>query len=177
VKLPLEKEQLTLVCEECEGKKFSPETLQILYKGMSIHDVLEMTVEEAEIFFRAFSHLVSKLTSLLVLGLGYLKMGQPAPTLSGGEAQRIKLACDLKDNRGEKTLYLLDEPCTGLHFDDIAKLALVLFSLVEQGHTVVVIEQQQDFIKLADWVIEMGPGRGDEGGRVVSQTRAGVARI
>jgi excinuclease ABC subunit A len=165
-------------CEVCNGKRYNRETLTIKYKGKNIYEVLDMSVEEALNFFRNVPRLKSKLQTLYDVGLGYIKLGQPATTLSGGEAQRIKLAAELSRRQTGQTLYLLDEPTTGLHFDDVRKLLKVLRSLVDQGNTAVVIEHNLDVIKTADYVIDLGPEGGDEGGKVVAHgTPEEVARV
>jgi len=158
-----------IVCDECKGKRFNKETLEIGYKGKNISDVLEMTVEEALEFFRNIPGLYSKLKTLFDVGLGYIQLGQPATSLSGGEAQRVKLATELSKKATGKTLYILDEPTTGLHPDDIKKLILVLKKLVEKENTVLIIEHNLDVIKNADWVIDLGPEGGEKGGYIVSQ--------
>jgi len=155
-------------CESCKGKRFNRETLEILFKGKSIADVLDMTVEEAEEFFRAVPSIRDKMTALLRVGLGYIKVGQQATTLSGGEAQRVKLSKELSKRSTGRTLYILDEPTTGLHFEDVKKLLEVLHELVDQGNTVVVIEHNLDVIKTADFVIDIGPEGGDGGGEIVA---------
>jgi len=165
-------------CEVCNGKRYNRETLTIRYKGKNIYDVLDMSVEEALDFFQNIPKIKSKLQTLYDVGLGYIKLGQPATTLSGGEAQRIKLATELSRRQTGRTLYLLDEPTTGLHFDDVGKLLKVLRSLVDQGNTAVVIEHNLDVIKTADYVIDLGPEGGDEGGRIMAQgTPEEVARV
>lgn len=156
-------------CDVCEGRRFSRETLDVRYKGASIADVLEMEVERACAFFDAVPQIHRILEVLVEVGMGYVKLGQPAPTLSGGEAQRIKLAKELCRKQTGATLYILDEPTTGLHFADIQNLLKVLHRLVELGNTVVVIEHNMDVVKTADWVIDLGPGGGEAGGRVVAQ--------
>lgn len=155
-------------CEVCKGKRYNRETLEVKYKGKSISDVLEMTIEEACEFFQPIPKIYRKLVTLLEVGLGYIRLGQPATTLSGGEAQRVKLASELSKRSTGKTLYILDEPTTGLHFDDVKRLLVVLHRLVEQGNTVLVIEHNLDVIKTADWIIDMGPEGGDGGGEVVA---------
>jgi excinuclease ABC subunit A len=155
-------------CEVCHGKRYNRETLQIRYKGKNIADVLEMTVAEALEFFDAIPRIKSKLQTLYDVGLGYIRLGQPAPTLSGGEAQRVKLATELSRRSNGKTLYILDEPTTGLHSDDISKLLTILDRLVDNGDTVVVIEHNLDVIKRADYIIDLGPEGGDRGGTVVA---------
>ena len=155
-------------CPTCEGKRFDSRTLAILYKGKSIHDVLEMSVEEAAAFFEPIRKIRSKLDLLLEVGLGYMKLGQSSTTLSGGEAQRVKLAKELVRPAMGKTLYILDEPTTGLHFDDISKLIKILHMLCELGNSVLVIEHHIDLIKTADWVIDLGPEGGKEGGQIIA---------
>jgi excinuclease ABC subunit A len=156
-------------CEVCKGRRYNRETLQIKYKGRSIADVLEMTVEEALSFFENIPPIKRKLQTLYDVGLGYIQLGQPAPQLSGGEAQRVKLAEELSKRSTGRTLYILDEPTTGLHMDDIRKLLNVLHRLVDLGNTVVVIEHNLDVIKTADWIIDLGPEGGDEGGYIVAE--------
>ncbi|MCH8883350.1 MAG: excinuclease ABC subunit UvrA, partial [SAR324 cluster bacterium] len=157
-----------VVCEECGGRRFNEETLQIHYKGRTIHDVLEMSVDEAADFFANVPFAVRILATLREVGLGYIKLGQPSTTLSGGEAQRVKLASELRKKGTGRTLYLLDEPTTGLHFHDIRALLDCLNTLVEQGNSVLVIEHNLDVIKVADWVIDLGPGGGKYGGELVA---------
>ena len=156
-----------VLCDLCRGKRYNRETLQVSYKGKSIADVLDMTVDEAMAFFTDIPTLNRKLLTLSEVGLGYIKLGQQATTLSGGEAQRVKLSTELSKVSTGKTLYILDEPTTGLHFEDIRLLLSVLNKLVDKGNTVVVIEHNIDVIKTADWIIDMGPGGGDQGGRIV----------
>jgi excinuclease ABC subunit A len=156
-------------CQECKGKRFNKETLSIEYKGKNIAEVLEMTVEEALNFFKNIPGLYQKLKTLNDVGLNYIELGQPAPSLSGGEAQRVKLAAELSKKATGKTLYILDEPTTGLHPDDIKKLIFVLKRLVEKGNTVLTIEHNLDFIKNADWIIDLGPEGGEEGGYIVAE--------
>ena len=156
-------------CEVCKGKRFNRETLQVRYKGKNIAEVLEMTVEEAMDFFDKIPRIKRKLQTLWDVGLGYIKLGQPSTTLSGGEAQRIKLARELSRRATGRTLYILDEPTTGLHFEDIRHLLDVLNKLVDAGNTVIVIEHNLDVIKCADWIIDLGPEGGDEGGRVIAE--------
>ena len=155
-------------CEVCSGKRFNSQTLEIKFKGKSIADVLDMSIEEAYIYFENFPRIRNILKTLIDVGLGYIKLGQPATTLSGGEAQRIKLASQLKKKSTGRTLYILDEPTTGLHFDDIKKLLITLDRLVEKGNTVLVIEHNLEIIRCADYIIDLGPEGGDEGGRVIA---------
>ena len=165
-------------CEECRGQRYNRETLEIHYKGLSIADVLDLTVEAATEFFKAVPVIRNKLETLQRVGLGYIKVGQQATTLSGGEAQRVKLAKELSRRATGRTLYILDEPTTGLHFHDVRKLLEVLHSLVETGNTVLVIEHNLEIIKTADWVIDLGPDGGDGGGRLVAEAQPeGLARI
>lgn len=154
-------------CEVCSGKRYNRETLEVHYKGKTIYDVLEMTVEEALDFFKNVPRILNKVQTLYDVGLGYLKLGQPSTTLSGGEAQRIKLATELSKRSTGKTIYVLDEPTTGLHFADVHKLVEILHRLTDEGNTVVVIEHNLDVIKVADYIIDMGPDGGDRGGTVV----------
>jgi len=156
-------------CEKCKGKRYNRETLEVHFKNKNIADVLDMTVEEALEFFKDIPLIADKLQLLFDVGLGYIKLGQPATTLSGGEAQRIKLAAELGKRATGKTLYLLDEPTTGLHFDDIKKFLAVLNRLVNKGNTVMVIEHNLDVIKTADWIIDLGPEGGDAGGKVIAE--------
>jgi len=155
-------------CEVCKGKRYNRETLEVKYKGKSIADVLDMTVAEALEFFEAIPSIKNKLQTLFDVGLGYIHLGQPATTLSGGEAQRVKLATELSRRATGKTIYILDEPTTGLHFADVAKLLQVLTRLVDSGNTIVVIEHNLDVIKTADWLIDLGPEGGDAGGSLVA---------
>ena len=165
-------------CSECKGKRYNKETLEVHYRSKNIADILQMTVTEARDFFYDTQIIKEKLTTLEEVGLGYLTLGQPATTLSGGEAQRIKLATELSRYSTGRTLYILDEPTTGLHFDDIQKLLLILNRLVEKGNSVLIIEHNMDVIKNADWIIDMGPGGGDEGGYVVAEgTPHDVAKV
>lgn len=156
-------------CEICKGKRYSRETLEVRYKGKNIADVLDMTVSEALEFFKSVPKIFRKIHTLDEVGLGYVKLGQPATTLSGGEAQRVKLATELSKRATGNTIYILDEPTTGLHFEDIRRLLKVLHQLVEQGNTVLVIEHNLDVIKTADWIIDLGPEGGEEGGRIVTE--------
>ena len=155
-------------CEVCGGKRYNRETLECLYKGKNIYDVLDMTVEEAVKFFEHVPSIRNKIQTLYDVGLSYVKLGQPSTTLSGGEAQRIKLATELSRKSTGKTIYILDEPTTGLHFADVHKLVDILHRLAEGGNTVVVIEHNLDVIKAADYIIDMGPEGGDGGGTVVA---------
>jgi excinuclease ABC subunit A len=157
-----------VTCEVCKGKRYNRETLEVKYKGRTISDVLEMSVEEALEFFQNIPPIKRYMQVLFDVGLGYIKLGQPAPTLSGGEAQRIKLASELHKRATGNTLYVLDEPTTGLHFEDIRKLLQVLQRLVSAGNTVLVIEHNLDVIKTADWIVDLGPEGGDQGGTIVS---------
>ena len=158
-----------VTCEQCGGRRFNAETLEVAYAGKNIADVLAMTVAEAKDFFAKIPSLARKLATLDDVGLGYIQLGQSATTLSGGEAQRIKLATELSRRSTGRTLYLLDEPTTGLHFDDVAKLMKLLLRLRDQGNTVIVIEHNTDVMKCADWIVDLGPGGGDAGGRVVCE--------
>ena len=155
-------------CEQCEGKRYNEETLAVTYKGKNIYDVLEMSVEEAIEFFHHVPKIRHRLSVLNDVGLGYVKLGQNATTLSGGEAQRVKLASELQKKATGKTLFILDEPTTGLHTSDVAKLIEVLKRIVENGDTVLVIEHNMDVIKSADWIIDIGPEGGDAGGNIVA---------
>ncbi|MEY8882739.1 excinuclease ABC subunit UvrA [Donghicola sp. XS_ASV15] len=157
-----------VTCETCKGKRYNRETLEVQFKGKSIADVLDMTVEDAQGFFQAVPSIREKMDALMRVGLGYIKVGQQATTLSGGEAQRVKLSKELSKRSTGRTLYILDEPTTGLHFEDVRKLLEVLHELVEQGNSVVVIEHNLDVIKTADWIIDIGPEGGDGGGEVVA---------
>ncbi|MDE6856466.1 MAG: excinuclease ABC subunit UvrA, partial [Muribaculaceae bacterium] len=155
-------------CEECHGKRYNRETLEVRYKGKSIADVLEMTVNQAVEFFENVPSILKKIKVLQEIGLGYIKLGQPSSTLSGGENQRVKLATELAKKDTGRTLFILDEPTTGLHFQDIKVLLGVINKLVDKGNTMVVIEHNLDVIKSADWLIEMGPEGGKDGGRLVA---------
>ena len=158
-----------VTCDVCNGTRFNRETLQVHYKGKNIAEVLDMSVSEAQVFFKDLPSIARKLDTLAEVGLSYVKLGQPATTLSGGEAQRIKLSRELSRRATGRTLYVLDEPSVGLHADDVHKLIHVLDRLVDDGNTVVVIEHNLDIIKVADWIIDMGPEGGDGGGRVVAE--------
>ena len=165
-------------CEVCEGKRYNRETLEVKYKGKSIYDVLDMTVEEALEFFKNVPTIERKIQTLYDVGLSYVKLGQPSTELSGGEAQRIKLATELSKRSTGKTIYILDEPTTGLHFADVHKLIEILRRLSDGGNTVVVIEHNLDVIKTADYIIDMGPEGGDGGGTVIAKgTPEEVAKV
>ncbi len=167
-----------VTCDTCKGKRYNRETLEILYKGKSISDVLDMTVEEGANLFNAVPSIRDKLETLKRVGLGYVHIGQQATTLSGGEAQRVKLSKELSKRATGRTLYILDEPTTGLHFEDTKKLLEVLHELVDNGNTVLVIEHNLDVIKTADWVIDLGPEGGDGGGKIVAAgTPEEVAKV
>ena len=155
-------------CEICKGKRFNRDTLEIKYKGKNIDDVLEMTVEEGLDFFKNIPRINKKLELMNDVGLGYIKLGQSSTTLSGGEAQRVKLSTELSKRSTGNTLYLLDEPTTGLHFDDISKLLKILNRLVDAGNTVLVIEHNMEVIKTADHIIDLGPEGGNKGGRIIA---------
>ena len=157
-----------VICDVCKGKRFNRETLEINYKGKNIFDVLEMTVNEAYSFLINIPSIKNKLNTLVEVGLGYIKLGQNAVTLSGGEAQRIKLSKELSKRGNSDTLYILDEPTTGLHFHDINQLLNVLLKLRDDGNTIVVIEHNLDVIKTADWIIDLGPEGGDKGGEIIA---------
>ena len=165
-------------CEVCKGARYNRETLAVKYKGKTISDVLEMTVDEAVPFFENFSRIYSKIKCLQDVGLGYIKLGQPATTLSGGEAQRVKLATELSKRSTGKTVYILDEPTTGLSTYDVSKLIEILYKLREGGNTIIVIEHNLDVIKVADYIIDLGPEGGDRGGQVIATgTPEEVAKI
>jgi excinuclease ABC subunit A len=157
-----------VTCEVCKGKRYNRETLEVKFKGKNITDVLDMTVDEACEFFKDIPKIEKKLSVIKEAGLGYIRLGQQAPTLSGGEAQRVKLATELAKQFKGSTLYLLDEPTTGLHYSDVKKLLLLLHRLVDQGNTVVVIEHNLDFIASCDYIVDLGPEGGDGGGYVVA---------
>jgi excinuclease ABC subunit A len=156
-------------CEVCKGARFNRETLEVHYKGKTVAEVLDMPIEEAADFFEAIPAISRHLRTLTDVGLGYVRLGQPATTLSGGEAQRVKLASELQKRSTGRTIYVLDEPTTGLHFEDIRKLLLVIQGLVDKGNSVIVIEHNLDVIKSADWLIDMGPEGGFRGGMVVAE--------
>ena len=157
-----------VVCEECEGTRYNAETLEVKWRGYNVSDILSTTIEEAVSIFESHGRIERMLQCLSDVGLEYLTLGQPSTTLSGGEAQRIKLASELGVRTNNHTLYVLDEPTTGLHFADIERLLQVIQSLVDSGNTVVVIEHNLDVIKCADWIIDLGPEGGDQGGLVVT---------
>jgi excinuclease ABC subunit A len=165
-------------CDVCHGRRYNRETLQVRYKGENIADVLDMTVDEAAEFFANHAKIKRKLKTLQDVGLGYIKLGQPSPTLSGGEAQRVKLSRELSKRATGQTLYVLDEPSVGLHAADVDKLIAVLNRLADAGNTVVIIEHHPDIIKVADWIIDLGPEGGDAGGEIVAEgTPEQVAEI
>ena len=155
-------------CDVCHGKRYNRETLDIRYKGKNIHEVLSMTIEQAHEFFEAVPTVKRKLKTLLDVGLGYVKLGQSATTLSGGEAQRVKLSLELSKRDTGRTLYILDEPTTGLHFHDIQLLLKVIHTLKKHGNTIVIIEHNLDVIKTADWIIDLGPEGGGGGGEIIA---------
>jgi excinuclease ABC subunit A len=156
-------------CDICQGTRYNRETLQVRYKGLNIAEVLELTVDRAAEFFSAHSAIVRRLRTLQAVGLGYVRLGQPATTLSGGEAQRVKLSRELSKRATGQTLYVLDEPSVGLHAADVARLLEVLHRLVDKGNSVIIIEHHPDIIKSADWIIDLGPEGGDAGGYVVAE--------
>jgi excinuclease ABC subunit A len=156
-------------CDICHGKRYNRETLEIRFKGKNIHEILQMTVEDAVVFFDAIPIVKRKLDTLMDVGLSYITLGQSATTLSGGEAQRVKLSRELSKRSTGKTLFILDEPTTGLHFYDVEQLLIVLHRLRDQGNTVIVIEHNLDVIKTADWVIDLGPEGGHRGGEIVAK--------
>ena len=167
-----------VTCETCNGARYNRETLEVTFKGKSIADVLDMTVEDAQTFFQAVPTIREKMDALMRVGLGYIKVGQQATTLSGGEAQRVKLSKELSKRSTGRTLYILDEPTTGLHFEDVRKLLEVLHELVDQGNSVVVIEHNLDVVKTADHIIDIGPEGGDGGGMIVAKgTPEQVAKV
>jgi excinuclease ABC subunit A len=167
-----------VTCEVCNGKRFNRETLEITYKGINIHEVLTRTVNQAADLFSEVPAISRKLRTLQDVGMGYIQLGQPATTLSGGEAQRVKLSRELAKKDTGNTLYILDEPTTGLHFDDVLKLLSVLNNLVDRGNTVIVIEHNLEVIKCADYVIDLGPEGGDGGGKITATgTPEEVAKI
>lgn len=165
-------------CEVCNGKRYNRETLEVKYKGKSISDILNMTVEDGVEFFANIPKIYNKIKTLTEVGLGYIKLGQPSTTLSGGEAQRVKLATELSKRSTGRTLYILDEPTTGLHMDDVKRLLVILNNLTDMGNTVIVIEHNLDVIKTADHIIDLGPEGGDGGGTIVTQgTPEQVAQV
>jgi excinuclease ABC subunit A len=157
-----------VACEVCHGERYNRETLQIKYKGKNITEVLEMPIAEAAEFFAPITKIARYLETLVDVGLGYVRLGQSATTLSGGEAQRVKLATELQRRSTGRSIYVLDEPTTGLHFEDVRKLLIVLNSLVDKGNSVIVIEHNLDVVKSADWLIDMGPEGGSRGGEVIA---------
>jgi len=156
-------------CDVCDGKRFTKETLEVYYKGKNIYEVLHMTVEESTVFFKDVPSIFERLNALQEVGLGYLELGQSATTLSGGEAQRVKIASELYRPHTQKTIYLLDEPTIGLHYEDVKLLIKILQGLVERGHTVMVIEHNLDLVKSSDYVLDIGPEGGDGGGNLVAK--------
>ncbi len=167
----------TCPATSASGRRYNRETLEIRYRGRNIHEVLQMTIEDARAFFAPVPMIADKLQTLLDVGLGYIQLGQNATTLSGGEAQRVKLARELAKRATGRTLYILDEPTTGLHFHDVAQLLTVLHRLRDEGNTVVVIEHNLDVVKTADWIIDLGPGGGTHGGNIVATgTPEAIAR-
>ncbi|HJD89077.1 MAG TPA: excinuclease ABC subunit UvrA, partial [Bifidobacterium animalis] len=156
-------------CEECHGKRYNRETLEVKYNGKTVSDILDMPISEAAEFFKAYPSISRYLDTLVDVGLGYIRLGQPATTLSGGESQRVKLATELQRRSTGKTVYILDEPTTGLHFEDVNKLLLVLQGLVDKGNTVIIIEHNLDVVKSCDWLIDLGPEGGDGGGTIVAE--------
>jgi len=157
-----------VMCDICKGKRYNRETLEVKYKGKNINEVLDMTIEDAREFFDPVPQIARKLQTLMEVGLSYIRLGQSATTLSGGEAQRVKLARELSKRDTGQTLYILDEPTTGLHFHDIKQLLKVLHTLRDHGNTIVVIEHNLDVIKTADWIVDLGPEGGDEGGEIIA---------
>jgi excinuclease ABC subunit A len=157
-----------ITCDVCHGKRYNTQTLEVMYRGKNIAEVLDMTIDDAKEFFHAHPQILAKLETLSWVGLGYMQLGQPATTLSGGEAQRVKLATELSRKATGKTVYILDEPTTGLHFADVEKLLKVLKLLVQKGNSVFVIEHNLDVIKNSDYIIDLGPEGGDGGGKIVA---------
>jgi len=160
---------LWVTCDVCHGKRYNAQTLEISYRGKNIAEVLDLTIDEAKEFFHAHPQIEDKLETLSWVGLGYMQLGQSATTLSGGEAQRVKLSTELSKRATGKTVYILDEPTTGLHFADVEKLLRVLKLLVQKGNSVFVIEHNLDVIKNSDWIIDLGPEGGDAGGKIVGK--------
>lgn len=160
---------VTIPCEVCQGKRYNRETLEIRYKGKSINDVLNMTIDQAVEFFANVPSILRKIQTLKQVGLGYITLGQSSTTLSGGEAQRVKLSSELSRRDTGKTLYILDEPTTGLHFEDVRVLLDVLQKLADKGNTIIVIEHNMEVIKVADHIIDLGPEGGDQGGYIVAE--------
>ena len=158
-----------VTCDVCDGKRFTKETLEVTYKQKNINEVLHMTIEEAYEFFKDVPSIAERLSSMLDVGLGYLQLGQSATTLSGGEAQRVKIASELYRPHTQKTIYLLDEPTTGLHYEDVRKLIEILQRLVDRGNTVMVIEHNLDVVKCADYIIDIGPEGGKKGGEIIAK--------
>ena len=158
-----------VTCEVCRARRYNQETLQVKFKGLSIADLLESTVSDLQPLFENIPLVQARMRTLVDVGLGYLRLGQPATTLSGGEAQRIKLARELSRRQTGRTLYILDEPTTGLHFDDVKKLLDVLKRLADLGNTIIIIEHHPDVIKTADWILDLGPEGGEDGGRIVAE--------
>jgi excinuclease ABC subunit A len=156
-------------CEDCQGKRYNRETLEVRYKGKSINDVLNMTINQAVEFFENIPAIIQKIKTLQDVGLGYVTLGQQSTTLSGGEAQRVKLAAELSKRDTGKTLYILDEPTTGLHFEDVNVLLTVLQKLVDKGNTIIVIEHNMEVIKVADHIIDLGPEGGERGGEIICE--------
>jgi excinuclease ABC subunit A len=167
-----------VTCETCKGKRYNRETLEVKFKGKSIADVLDMTIEDATEFFKAVPTIRNKMETLVQVGLGYIKVGQQATTLSGGEAQRVKLAKELSKRPTGKTIYIMDEPTTGLHFEDVRKLLEVLHAIVDQGNSIIIIEHNLEVIKTADYVIDVGPEGGTGGGQIIAKgTPEQVAKV
>ncbi len=158
-----------VTCDVCDGKRFTKETLEVAYRKKNIHEVLHMTIEEAYEFFNDVPAIAERLKTLLDVGLGYLELGQSATTLSGGEAQRVKIASELYRPHTQKTIYLLDEPTIGLHYEDVKKLIEILQELVNRGNTVIVIEHNLDLVKCADYIIDIGPEGGEKGGQLIAK--------
>lgn len=156
-------------CQECDGKRYNRETLEVRYKGKSISDVLNMTINQAVEFFESIPYILQKLKTLQEVGLGYITLGQQSTTLSGGEAQRVKLSTELSKRDTGKTLYILDEPTTGLHFEDVKVLLDVIQKLVDKGNTALIIEHNMEVIKVADHIVDIGPEGGEKGGRIVAE--------